>query len=1064
MQTSTQKFGNLLKTGVKVGGVAAAAGIGFAIKGFADFDAAMTKSLAIMGDVSDELRVEMTKAAREMALKTTFSAKDAAEAYFFLASAGLDAGASIEALPVVATFAQAGMFDMATATDLLTDAQSALGLTIRDDAVANMENMIKISDVLVKANTRSNATVQEFATALTNEAAPAMAQFNIDIEEGVAVLAVYADKGTKGAVAGTTLARVLKLMTSAAVNNADAYTELGVSVFDASGNIRNFADIIEDLEVALDGMSDAQRVAALEALGFQARMQGAILPLLGSSDAIRQYEADLRSAGGVTQEVATKQLDTFNAQMNLLTSAITDVAIELGSILVPILREFVEHLRTDVVPLLKEWIQLHEEDIENAIRKTIQVIGDLVNALKPFFDDFIAGLETLQPLVVGVFGWLIENEAALVIAIGLIGVAMAVAWGPGSAALIGAAALITLIGALKKEVGPLTTEIVKLNRAVAQYEFVQKTANRGTRIHTSSLRDFEAGTENVGLAQKSTIELVREATQAYEDQTPAVDALGRVIDDTADPTRRLTGEMKKLFSQTAELSNEMVEGEEDLGAWSGGADGASGSADELEKEMQEAAEAALELRMEMIALHAATGLQTVLSQEATIAGHDFAVILREVEGASVDLEDILRIQIGVLQDQIATLQDTGGSDIMIGAIEDTIEALENEITALGDTQEKLILFGEDGIGPITAQLFDLKDAVEEVEAALSGFSDIQTQREAEIEAEIAALEAEAEKIDEVAGALRGLTFMEQLSLDSLNKLIPRLEDELEGLESLIDALIETREESGKLTKAEKDALAAAKARRAEIREILPKYKASKVRLEELAESETAAGKAAREHTERIEDEIDVLKDEDEGIQATKKSIVEGLEARIEGRPTLDEWIRGIVEQAIQTGVLTDRFDDVPPALREWIRTHGDFVFEVGRGMNHLLLAQRDFVDDSQDLAEEWAEAWVGAAADVVEGMEEELDVGSPSKEMMRIGEAMREGLALGLSGGALMPTLAGGGVARDAIVPAALPPVPVPAPVGGGDFNANISVDAESDIAEEVGREMRILAFELNRG
>ena len=89
------------------------------------------------------MRSKLEMAAREVAKTTTFSATQAAEAYFFLASAGLDAAQSIEALPRVAKFAQAGNFDLARATDLLTDAQSALGLTIRDDVVKNMENMAR---------------------------------------------------------------------------------------------------------------------------------------------------------------------------------------------------------------------------------------------------------------------------------------------------------------------------------------------------------------------------------------------------------------------------------------------------------------------------------------------------------------------------------------------------------------------------------------------------------------------------------------------------------------------------------------------------------------------------------------------------------------------------------------------------------------------------------------------------------------------------------------------------------------------------------------------------------
>ena len=62
----------------------------------------MTKSLAIMGDVSDAMRNDMAQAARQVATSTKFSAEQAAESFFFLASAGLDAKASLAALPQVA--------------------------------------------------------------------------------------------------------------------------------------------------------------------------------------------------------------------------------------------------------------------------------------------------------------------------------------------------------------------------------------------------------------------------------------------------------------------------------------------------------------------------------------------------------------------------------------------------------------------------------------------------------------------------------------------------------------------------------------------------------------------------------------------------------------------------------------------------------------------------------------------------------------------------------------------------------------------------------------------------
>ena len=306
-----------------------------AVKSFSDFDAAMTQSTAIMGKLSDTMRDKLEKTARDVAKTTSFSAKESAESYFFLASAGLDAAASIEALPKVASFAQAGMFDMARATDLLTDAQSALGLSIRDDAVANMENMVRVSDVLVKANTLANASVEQFSEALTNRAGASARQLGKDVEETVAVLAAFADQGTKGEKAGEALSIVWRDLQKAALENEKAFRKFNVSVFDSAGEVRNTADIIADLEKSLGGMSDAQKKATLSTLGFQERSISNLLTLIGTSDAIRRYEGELRNAAGVTQEVADKQLKSFKEQMGLAKDRVIDAAISLGERLAP---------------------------------------------------------------------------------------------------------------------------------------------------------------------------------------------------------------------------------------------------------------------------------------------------------------------------------------------------------------------------------------------------------------------------------------------------------------------------------------------------------------------------------------------------------------------------------------------------------------------------------------------------------------------------------------------------------------------------------------------------------
>jgi TP901 family phage tail tape measure protein len=452
---------NFAVAGAVVGGFASVS-----IKAFADFDAALTKSTAIMGNVSNEMRTKMSDTARDVAKATTFSAEQAAEAYFFLASAGLDAESSIAALPQVARFAQAGMFDMALATDLLTDAQSALGMVIKGDSLANLEEMTRLSDVLVKANTLANASVQQFSEALTTKAGAALKAVNKDVTEGVAVLAALADQGIKGANAGTQLSIVMRDLTTKAIKNKQAFEQAGISVFDAAGNMNNLGDIISDLEGALAGMSNETQKATLLQLGFSDKSLASLTALLGTSDAIKTYEASLRSASGFTDDVAGKQLDTFNAQLQLLKSAFVDVGISVGQQLEPALRNLIPKLQA-ALPLLGEKLVAAVSAVDwegfitsvaNAIVFIVEhaeTIGKLVAAL------FI--LNTTYNVVRAATG--LFQAAAFILGNTFVVTAGKITLATGAVKLFRTALITTGIGALVVGLGFIIEAIINTNNA-----------------------------------------------------------------------------------------------------------------------------------------------------------------------------------------------------------------------------------------------------------------------------------------------------------------------------------------------------------------------------------------------------------------------------------------------------------------------------------------------------------------------------------------------------------------------------------------------------------------------
>ena len=377
------KMGKLAKVGMGAVAVALAGvtkGAIESVQAFASFQDKMTQSLAIMNTTVQQ-QEQMARVAREVASETTIGATQSAEAYFFLASAGLDAEQSMSALPQVAKFAQAGMFDMATATDLATDAQSALGLTVKD-AQQNLQNLTRVTDVLVKANTLANATVQQFSEALTNKAGSALKVTNKSIEEGVAVLSAFADRGVKGAEAGEKLNQLLRDVTRAVGKNADEFKKANIQVVDNEGNLKNLADVIAELDKGMAGLSDQQKAVLHDQLGLNRGVADAVKILSGAEEQIKNYENELRNAMGFTEMVAEKQLNSFNSQMQILTNQMENLKITIGQDMVPALTEMVKGLQVTIERLqnFSNRMKANEGDAKKfklAIIGVVAVLGPL---------------------------------------------------------------------------------------------------------------------------------------------------------------------------------------------------------------------------------------------------------------------------------------------------------------------------------------------------------------------------------------------------------------------------------------------------------------------------------------------------------------------------------------------------------------------------------------------------------------------------------------------------------------------------------------------------------------
>lgn len=414
---------------------------GVAVNAFASFDDAMVKSTSIMSGITADIDKQMRQTALTISKQTGAAARDLAEGYFFLASAGFDARQSMAALPAVAQFARAGAFDLARATDLLTDAQTALGLSFKDPT-KNLKEMTRLSDVLVKANTLANASVEQFSVSLTTKSAAALRSVNKEVEEGVAVLAAFADQGMKAHRSGEALTDMMTGLKQAATNENTKgfFKEFQIDIFDTEGKMRHLADIVEDFEKAFAGASDEQRQMMLSQMGIRESSSQAITTLQGTSEKIRAYEKALKEAGGTTEDVAKKQMASFTAQLGITRAKVTALSIDVGRILAPSVARF-----NDV---LERGTEVWDTWSEGTKKATVAV-GGLAAATGPALVTIgligptaIRGAQAVKMMTIAVWGFVRASA-----------VAAAAAALPFAPYIVGAAAVVAVIMGLIRLIG-----------------------------------------------------------------------------------------------------------------------------------------------------------------------------------------------------------------------------------------------------------------------------------------------------------------------------------------------------------------------------------------------------------------------------------------------------------------------------------------------------------------------------------------------------------------------------------------------------------------------------------
>ncbi len=395
--TTTKEFGESLKEGF--GEALAAKGLelaGEAISAIGDkakeaaeyvvevgssFEAGMSEVEAISGATGSELEALENKA-KSLGSSTKFSATEAANAMTNMSLAGWSVNQTLSGIDGVLQLAAASNMDLADASQVVTDNISSFNLEASQST--------HIADMMAYAQANSSTTAAELGEAYKNCGAN-MNAAGQDIETTTSFLEALANNGLRSSEAGTSLAAIMRDLTSKMKDGKIAIGDTSVEVMDSNGNFRDMTDVLKDVENATDGMGDAQKQAALMSTFTSDSIKGLNMLLNTGADQVAGYEESLRNCSGAASDMADTMQDNLQGKLTELSSATEGLGIAVYDYISGPLQGGVE-LLTDVVSGLTDAITPQKDAMEDMYDSVIQSSEDLKNNMQSIDDQFTGAM------------------------------------------------------------------------------------------------------------------------------------------------------------------------------------------------------------------------------------------------------------------------------------------------------------------------------------------------------------------------------------------------------------------------------------------------------------------------------------------------------------------------------------------------------------------------------------------------------------------------------------------------------------------------------------------------
>lgn len=520
----------------------------FSVQAGTDFEYGMAKVRSISGATGDDFEALKLKA-KEMGATTKFSATESAEAMNYMAMAGWKTEDMLEGISGIMDLAAASGEDLATTSDIVTDALTAFGLSAKDSG--------HFSDILAKASSNANTNVSMMGDTF-KYAAPVAGAMGYSAEDTAVAIGLMANSGIKASQAGTALRGTLTNLAKPSKTVSAAMDRLDISLTDSSGKMKPLNQLMLELRDRFSSLSEAQKTQEAASLAGKEAMSG-LLAIVNASDSdFNKLTESIQNCDGATADMAEILNDTLKGRMYEVQSAAEAVGITFFEKFETPLKDAAVHGATALSTLNYE---LQNGKLGDSVDRLAESFSDAATSVIDF------GIDALPTMIDGL-SWVLDHGSEIISVVGGIGIAVEsmkvaetvtegiVAWKAYKAANEGATvAQWALNGAMSANpIGLLAAGVAGLVGGLAIYNATQSKISDETLAILDKTQDSVLKSEEIVKQTENSISKRKDNIRGIETEYAAIGELSNRVFDLAEKEKLTNKEKAEMDALVSELN------------------------------------------------------------------------------------------------------------------------------------------------------------------------------------------------------------------------------------------------------------------------------------------------------------------------------------------------------------------------------------------------------------------------------------------------------------------------------------------------------------------------------